>query len=369
MAVFLNSSYHCPMMLEKYLLDVIEGKRSSPVVSRLLALLSKPYRLAIKGRHFAYRKKWLSTCAAGIPTVSIGNIVVGGTGKTPLVQKLTRALQTEGKIAILTRGFRSQAEKCNEPICIDKNHPVSAELCGDEPLFLSQTTGASVWVGRNRVLSAKRAKTDGAACLILDDGFQHRKLDRDIEIVAIDAHDPFGQHRFLPHGLLRDLPERLQEADLIVANHTRDVDHYRQVKKELLAYTQAPVVAMQHLLVESLPLQGRRVGAFCGIGKPHYFFEALNRTGAEIVAHCALLDHQSFPIGQLEAFADTCAEQGATDIVCTEKDWVKLEPEAISHLLERGIQIHPIAMRLEIIAGGEHWDSIIEKIKQKMRDC
>ncbi|MBS0654093.1 MAG: tetraacyldisaccharide 4'-kinase, partial [Verrucomicrobia bacterium] len=336
---------------------------SAPLLRPMLALCSKLYAVAVKGRHLAYQKKWLPAFSADVPTVSIGNIVVGGTGKTPLVLMLATALQEEGKIAILTRGFRSQAEKRSEPLCIDKEHTVSAEICGDEPLFLAQTTLASIWIGPDRVLSAKKAAAAGAVCLILDDGLQHRRLRRDVEIVAIDANDPFSRHRFLPYGLLRDLPERLREADLIVANHTRDNDHYEEVKKELSAYTQAPIVAMQHTLVQSEPLQGHRIGAFCGIGKPQYFFNALKRAGAEIVATCALLDHQGFPREKLQAFVTACREKGAASIVCTEKDWVKLQPSEMEH----GIPIRPIAMRLNIIAGKEHWDSAIDKIKQKIK--
>ncbi len=348
-------------MSERYLLDVIERRRSAPLLRPLLALSSKLYVLAVKGRHFAYRKNWLRSFSASVPTISIGNIVVGGTGKTPLVQMLATVLQGEGKIAILTRGFRSQVEKRKKILCIDKDRIASSEACGDEPLFLAQTTSASVWVGPDRVLSAQKAASAGAVCLILDDGFQHRRLRRDVEIVALDANDPFSGHRFLPHGLLRDLPERLQEADLIVANHTRDLDHYEEVKKELSAYTQAPIVAMQHELIQSLWLQGRRIGVFCGIGKPYYFFDALKRSGAQVAATCALLDHRGFPQKKLQAFIRACKEKGATSIVCTEKDWVKL----LSNEME--LPIYPIAMRLSIVAGKEHWDSVIDKIKQRIK--
>lgn len=348
-------------MSERYLLDVIEGRRSAPLLRPLLALLSKLYAIAVKGRHFAYQKKWLPAFSASVPTVSIGNILVGGTGKTPIVQMLTIALQNQGKIAVLTRGFRSQAERRKEPLCIDKEHLLSAEICGDEPLFLAQMTSASIWIGPDRVLSAQKATEAGAVCLILDDGLQHRRLRRDVEIVAVDANDPFSGHRFLPHGLLRDLPERLQEADLIVANHTRDNDHYEEVKKKLSVYTQAPIVAMQHELVQSLPLQGLRTGAFCGIGKPHYFFDALKRAGTEIVAVCALMDHRNFPHEKLQAFVTACREKGADSILCTEKDWVKLQTNKME------LPIHPIPMRLNIIGGKEHWDSVIDKITQKIK--
>lgn len=348
-------------MSEQYLQDVITGKKRAPLLKPALALFSKIYALALKGRHLAYQKKWFQSFPASVPTVSIGNIVAGGTGKTPLVQMLANALQEEGKIAVLTRGFRSRAEKQTDPLCIHQARLAPAEICGDEPLFLARTTSASIWINANRVLSAERAIEEGAVCLVLDDGLQHRRLRRDVEIIAVDANDPFCHHRYLPYGLLRDLPERLQEADLVVATHTRDQKHYEEVKKELSTYTQAPIVAMQHELVKSVPLEGQRIGAFCGIGKPQYFFKALKRAGAEVIAAHALLDHEGFTQKKLRAFISECREKGAACVVCTEKDWVKLNDA------ENELPIYPIAMRLNIIAGKEHWDSAIEKIKQKIR--
>jgi tetraacyldisaccharide 4'-kinase len=347
--------------MERYFLDIIEEKRSAPFLQSLLALLSKPYQIAIKGRNLAYDRGWLSSFRATLPVVSIGNLVVGGTGKTPLVQMLTLALQAEGKIAILTRGFRSEAEDREEPLHIDRHHFLPPDKCGDEPLLLAQTTEAEVWIGKNRVRSAQLAATRGVDCLILDDGLQHRRLHRDVEIVVIDAKNPFSDHRFLPYGLLRDLPTRLQNADLIVATHTQDLAHYEEVKKEIEAYTQAPVVGMQHQLEFPQSLYGEKIGAFCGIGKPGYFFGALEKAGAEIVAMHRLLDHQAFPFEELKAFVSLSRDRGAQRIICTQKDWVKMGKA------ERTLPVEPVDLRLNILAGKEHWDQMIEKIKQKMK--
>jgi len=352
-------------MSERYFLDVIEEKRSAPLLRSLLRVLSKLYALIIKARHVAYEKRWFSTVSIGVPTVSIGNIVAGGTGKTPLVQLLATALEEEGKIAILTRGFRSQAEKRSQPLYLHRQHLLPANVCGDEPLLLAQTTTASIWVSPNRVLAAEQAKAEGATCLILDDGFQHRRLKRDVEIVAIDANNPFSQHRFLPYGLLRDFPERLSKADLIVANHTRDKEHYKEIKNSLSPYTRAPIVGMQHELLFNQSLQSCRVGAFCGISKPKYFFNALQKAGIEIVRSYELLDHQIFSLNHLRQFVGFCRESGAEQILCTEKDWVKLQKQSEIHAM--GLPIHPVRMRLIPIAGKEHWDCAVEMIKQKIK--
>lgn len=355
------------MIGEKYVLDLIEGRRSSSLLRPVLALSSIFYRLAVMCRHAAYEHKWLQTLSVSTPTISVGNIVVGGTGKTPLVQLLANALQQQGKIAILTRGFRSQAEKRREPLRLVKGCGASAKFCGDEPLFLAESTEASVWVGPDRALSALRAQEEGAICLILDDGLQHRRLRRDLEIITIDANDPFSSGRFLPYGLLRDLPERLQHADLIVANHTRDLAHYERVKKELSAYTQAPVVAMQHEMIETPKLQASRIGIFCGIGKPHYFVDSLKRQGADVVDTCIMLDHQGISLENLEVFVQSCAEKGAEWIACTEKDWVKLQEQELKLRLK--LPVFPMKMHLKILAGQEHWDRIIERIKLKIEDA
>ena len=315
------------MSLEAYVLDIIEGRRSQPLVKALFSCLSRCYRVGVKWRHMAYDIGLFKTVAAAAPVVSVGNIVAGGTGKTPVVQMLVEALKGDQNIAILSRGFRSKAEMYDEEVfCVSRGQGplLSPEICGDEPYCLAGKLAAQVWVGKDRVACAQEAVRHGAKCLILDDGMQHRRLKRDCEIVVIDANDPFGKGKFLPRGLLRDLPERLKKVDLIVANHIEDKLHYCEVQKMLAPFTLAPIVATKLCVLNSTECSNKTVGLFCGIGKPHYFQETVEELGNEIVHKWFLLDHIAPKKHELEAFVKESLERGAEVLLCTEKDWVKL---------------------------------------------
>lgn len=341
------------------------GKRSTPaLVSCFFRVCSALWRIVIGARHYAFDKQLFNSVRVDLPTFSVGNIAIGGTGKTPLVHLLVEALQDMGNIAILTRGFRSQFEKEKIPTLISEGSgPLySVEECGDEPFFLSLKTKASVWVGRNRRCSARLAKMHGAECLILDDGMQHRKLARDVEIVTVDGTDPLGGGRLVPAGALRDLPERLSSADLIVATHVRTLAHYEEVKKQLSNYTQAPVVGMEHTLLEPASIQGRKVGAFCGIGKPEHFYDLMALHQAQVIATLSLCDHEAPTEEALLHFAEQCLKLGAEILVCTEKDAVKLKDN-----LKLKLPVVPLAVRLEVTAGQEHWEAALIKMKTLMK--
>ncbi|MBI3236814.1 MAG: tetraacyldisaccharide 4'-kinase, partial [Chlamydiales bacterium] len=329
-------------------------------LSQILKGISVLYRLGVDLRNKAYDKGWRRIHSVQAPVVSVGNISVGGTGKTPLVQLLASELQNSGQVAILTRGFRAKKKK-KKNLRIDSNTRLTAEECGDEPFLLSQTTQADIWIGSDRVLSAKAAQDAGASCLLLDDGFQHRRLFRDLEIVVIDSEDPVSSFRFLPYGFLRDHPKRLKKADLLVATHLRDLEHYAALQKLLSPYSKAPLVGMQREFMTSLTLEKRKIGVFCALARPSYFLSALQAAQANIIEAYILPDHRSPLEKQLQKFIASCKEKGATDIVCTEKDWVKLRLED-----SPALQVHPLAIRLKVIAGKTHWDQTIATIKQRI---
>ena len=343
------------MIFERKLLEIIRGERKAPLVMAGLAGLSVFYRSIIAARNLAYDRGWFSSAQLPAVVVSVGNIVVGGTGKTPLVHLLASELQEKTGLAILTRGFRSQIEKCGEVKKISsKNGPLfPAEECGDEPYFLAQKTKASIWVGPDRIASGRSAIGEGANCLILDDGMQHRRLKRDFEIVMIDGMDPFSNERFLPWGLLRDSPKRLQSADLIVVTHAQN----KEVQKQLKRFTKAPIVATQ-IEVKKTDFP-KKVGVFCGIGKPDRFLQTVRDLKSKIVNTLILQDHGSLQKGQLQTFAEQCRDQGAEAILCTEKDFVKITSDAC-------LKIIPVEIQLKIIAGQEHWDQLIENILDRI---
>lgn len=343
-----------------YLLDVMTERRSAPAYVRGgLSALSYLFRAGVTLRHCAYAKRWMPAEKLSVPVISVGNIVVGGTGKTPVVQMLSHALQGICKTAILSRGFRSQIERSGKVVKTASGGQsiYLPDICGDEPFYLGQDTQSDVWVGRDRVECGKRAIAEGAECLILDDGMQHRRLARDIELIVVDGKDPLSQGRFLPRGQLRDLPSRLKEADLIIATHVDGVSQAQAVQKELKRYTDAPLLGVTVKPLEEEKIRLMRAGVFCGIGRPERFIETLKSMDVNIVDTLFLLDHCSPSEEQLHGFIDKCVKKGAERIFCTIKDWVKLPM-----LLRAALPIVPVKTQLKISCGQSHWDALIAQI-------
>lgn len=336
------------MTLESYVLDVMEGKRKGKPVLHLLSYL---YKSGVFLRNFAYDAKVFKAKKVAAPVISVGNIVAGGTGKTPFVKMLADALSQLFKVAILSRGYLSKVERSKETVCIHADTAV--EICGDEPFWLArQLPQVSVWVGKNRCELAERSLQKGATVLLLDDGMQYRDLHRDIEIVVMDGEDLFGKGYFLPRGLLRDTPRRLKRADLIVIN---DAKCHTKVKEKLLSYTQAPLLFVRMKL--QTDLKGKKVGVFCAIGKPQRFIHSLKEAGFDITATFFKQDHLPFSYDEIEKFAK---ESKAEALVCTQKDYVKIPAQATFQL-----PLIPIAAEFEIVSGKDEWHKLIETIKKK----
>ncbi|HEY2810641.1 MAG TPA: tetraacyldisaccharide 4'-kinase [Rhabdochlamydiaceae bacterium] len=348
------------MPLANYFFNVIAERRPSPSFVRGgLRALSYLFRAGIELRALAYAKKILPSFSLPAAVISVGNIAVGGTGKTPFVRLLARQLQGACRLAILSRGFHSQMERSPGGVKVASagNPFFSPEECGDEPYFLGQETLADVWVGRDRVASGHKAIQEGAQCLILDDGMQHRRLARDFELVVVDGKDPLARGNFLPRGLLRDLPVRLKEAHLIIANHVEDDAHLETVRETLKNYTRAPLLGVRAEAVQAESIKGKRAGVYCGIGRPERFVEMLRALGVKIVDALFLMDHSAVEQGQLQRFAQSCKEKGADCLLCTAKDWVKWPSPPTTPL-----PVHPVNMELKICAGKEHWDALLQSI-------
>lgn len=333
------------MTLESYVLEVMDGKRRGKT---LLHALSYLYQGGVALRNLAYDTRFFSSAKVKVPVISVGNIVVGGTGKTPLVKMLAEELSKTLKVAILSRGYRSKIENSGDVLCIHAETPV--EVCGDEPFWLAcQLPQVAVWVGKNRVASAKRAIEKGAEVLLLDDGMQYRDLQRDMEIVVMDGEDLFGKGYFLPRGLLRDTPLRLKKAALVVVNNAKC---HEKIKEKLSSYTNAPLMFVRMKLQENL--KGKRVGVFCAIGKPTRFLESIKDAGAEVLSTFFKPDHDPFLPEELSLFAQ---KSGADMIVCTQKDYVK-----IPHQFSCSLPILPLQGEFEIVSGKEEW----QKLKRRL---
>ena len=311
-----------------------------------LYFLSLGYQVALWSKQWFYQSGLLQAEKVPIKVISIGNLAVGGRGKTPLALfLLEHFLKADKKVAISTRGYRSQIEKSGQSVALDlEKQPLPAfEEIGDEallfarriqklknqPAFLDVLAKASVIVGKNRYKSALLAKKLKAGILILDDGFQYRKLFQDIKILMIKKSDFSAQTKFLPRGVLRDLPQRVNEADFIMVEE-------KDLAFALNTFPERKVVAFQNSFSAFKTLQGKTVeqnkftgkaiksAVFCAIGDPERFISALEKTSLEIVKKTFFLDHLPIKQDFLEKFAIEAQALGSEFLICTEKDAVKL---------------------------------------------
>ncbi len=359
---------------EKYFLNIIKGKRNGIIpffLRSILWVLSWPYALVVTFRNWIFDQGCLRRYYPPVPVViSIGNIVVGGTGKTPVTLMLAKEFYPDYPIAILSRGYRSIAEKLAEPtVLCSGNGPVrSPAFCGDEPFLIAQNLPkAFVIVGRNRHKSSNIAAQAGIQLILLDDAMQHRRLARDFDVVVMNSHDLFGQGYFLPRGLLREKLSSLARAHLIVLNHVDSSEPFDKLKQQIEKYTKAPVVgtSMEVIAVKTfvgdlnVSLQGKKVGVFCGIAHPEYFYHTVEQQGANIVHHASVADHQEFGIATLKVFSQKCKSLGAEFIVCTEKDKVKIDSEE-----SLSLPILWVQMGLKIVEGQQFWNDFINAVKE-----
>lgn len=338
------------------------GGRWGVALRPILGLMSHVYGCITACRNYAYDCGWFKRHRPenGV-IISVGNLVVGGTGKTPVTVKIGQALQQKGSLAILTRGYRSAAEKAKKPLHIAPGQQACSSACGDEPALLAQRLShAHVVVGRDRVAGAAMATTAGAKFLLLDDGLQHRRLERDCDVVVVDADNPFGYQRLFPRGLLRESARGLKRAHLIVINHVRSTHQFQQVQQQLRNFTHAPCVGMQPVASgrqidgTAVSLQDVQVGLFCGIGQPQRFVDTVVGLGAKPVATLFSDDHALPNTDQLQVFAVHCQTLGAHWLLCTEKDSVKLPKD-----LNLPLPIAVVTLDLEIVAGEEQWHSFL----------
>jgi len=347
--------------IETYIVEVIRGQRRGFLIKPVLRLFSFFYGAAVFLRNWAYDHRCFKIFRPPVTVISIGNIVAGGTGKTPTVMLCAQAFANKYKVAVLSRGYRSQAGKI--PAIVADGRDV--QLCGDEPCLLKENlTEAMVIVGRDRARSALLAKERGADLVILDDGMQHRRVARDFEVVVVDGKDPFGQGKFLPAGFLRENGKALGRADLIVVNHSEGT---AEVKEQLSSFSKAPMAATQMKIrvafdlatSEKVHLRGQKVAAFCGIANPKRFVETLEKEGAEVVDILVCPDHKSADPAALKKFSEHCRGLGAKTLVCTEKDKVKILDTTLACLPIAWVQAELTFVDDE---SQKQWDSFVNKV-------
>jgi tetraacyldisaccharide 4'-kinase len=291
----------------------------------LLQPLSWLYATAIRVRATAYARRWLTTHHVDKPVVVVGNLTVGGTGKTPLVIWLARHLTERGlRVGIVSRGYGSEAAGAPRQV----NDTSNWQEVGDEPLLLYRGTRCITLIGRDRVAAAQALVTKGVDVIVSDDGLQHLRLARDCEIVVIDGTRGFGNGRMLPAGPLREPVSHVADADVIVINGVAEHSSLRRVglasmdeaiKTRALQMTLLPGDAVRldgREPPRSLEtFRGRSVHAVAGIGNPARFFRDLRARGLDVMEH-AFPDHHPFAAHDL-SFGDDLP------VLMTEKDAVK----------------------------------------------
>jgi tetraacyldisaccharide 4'-kinase len=271
--------------------------------------------------------------------IAVGNLVVGGTGKTPMTIAVAEALAAAGRrVAVVIRGYRGAAGPSPAVVSDGERIGLDARLAGDEAVLLARRLpGVPVVRGADRVAAGRLALDRfGVEVLVLDDGYQHRRLARDLDLLLLDARDPFGGGALLPAGRLREPPAAVSRADLVVLTRrgrARDVTTVRGALADLGA---PEVVECDHEATGLAPLEagppepvarlaGARAFAFCGIGDPAALGETLGALGAQVVGLRAFRDHHAYRPEELGAIARSAERDGAEVVITTEKDAVRLE--------------------------------------------
>ena len=298
------------------------------------------YRLLTALRRLAYRSGILAAVSLPVPVIVVGNIVAGGTGKTPLVLSLASVLQRNGRRpGIVSRGYGGSART---PMAVEAVSQVG--VVGDEPLLLARGSGCPVWIGRDRVNAARGLLAAHPECdvLILDDGLQHYRLARDIEIAVEDARGA-GNGLLLPAGPLRESRSRQVDAWVVNAAPTGNHDPVfrMDLRGDRFRCLKPPPAGMP-----ASALTGRKLHALAGIGNPQRFFDHLARLGLATVNH-AFPDHHAYAPGDLD-FVDCEA------LLMTEKDAVKCEAFAREHWY---------ALQVEAELAPAFFDFILAKLK------
>jgi tetraacyldisaccharide 4'-kinase len=278
------------------------------------------YAAALAAKNLAYDQRWITPKRLLWPVVSVGNLSVGGAGKTPVVIRLAQLLRNAGfSVDILSRGYGRNSDEVSR---VDPNG--SASQYGDEPLLIAGT-GTPVYVGADRYaagLLAERSQITPGIHL-LDDGFQHRRLARDLDIVVLHRSD-LNQH-LLPAGRLREPLSSLNRAGMLIL---RAEDRHLEVELRRRNITAPIWIQHRRLAIES----SGRVIAFCGIARPDEFFAALKTQDLDIVATSAFRDHHSYADTDLDLLLQLRARNSAESFITTEKDFVRLTPAQRTHL-------------------------------------
>jgi tetraacyldisaccharide 4'-kinase len=314
----------------------------------------------------------------GVPVISVGNLSAGGVGKTPFVELLARRLTAEGrKVAIVSRGYKREGTGTvvvsnGRVVCAD------ADLAGDEPAQLAEKLkGVVVIVDERRVSGAQYAiRQFGADLILLDDGFQHRSIHRDLDIVLLSAAEGSLAEHLLPAGDRREPFRSLRRANLIVLSHCADEIQFHRLAERIRTRIDKPVMGVRvkaravrrattKFSIDLNGVKAKRVVAFSGIGSPGSFEETLRLLELQVDEHLKFADHHRYEPEDLKLIEEAAHRAGADYLVTTEKDLARLRGSSAKagDFLQRN-PIYFVEIEEEIVAGGQHLTEALEKFQK-----
>ncbi len=375
--------------LERYILRLIQHEgddqgqpRSTRFLLALLDGVSRVFRAITRVRAWLYESGLAKRFPLGCQVISVGNVTVGGTGKTPVVEILARTLRDEGRsVAILSRGYKKKerpflqrlfgGEASAPPRVVSDGERVllDSELSGDEPFMLaSNLPGVVVLVDKNRVKAGRYAiRHYGCDVLILDDGFQYMKLKHSHEIVLVDSTNPFGNGHLLPRGILREDAAHIGRADFIfITKSDGNTDILRARLRRMNEHAEIaecrhrPCFYKNAFTGEVMPLdmvKGMKVTTLAGIAAPMGFEKSVSAMGAKIVSRERFPDHYRYRAQDIIDVINSADELGAEAILTTEKDAVRLP-----RLEYPKVPIYYMRMDIEIIKGFDNFRQCVNRI-------
>jgi len=375
--------------LEQFAIDVILERRGgfrAAILRSFLYLLSLIYERLVQFRLFLYRKRIFREHALGCLVISIGNLTVGGTGKTPIVEKFARALQKGGRhVAILSRGYKSvprpskrsllaklRGDNPDPPRIVSdgKSLLLDSLTAGDEPYMLAHNLkNVAVLVDKDRVKSGLFAiEKMNADTLLLDDGLQYLHLKHRLDIVLVDRQAPFGNEFLLPRGTLREPPCNLRRASYIFITKSTGESNEQLVKRvrrynrtaEIIECAHKPLHLQNVVTGEIASLEKLHrtfIGSICAIAAPDSFEDGLRKLGARIEIAKRYIDHHRYTEAELQSFISRCIRRDLEMVVTTEKDAVRFPL-----LIKTEVPIFFLRVEIEILSGHETWEHCVARI-------
>jgi len=354
------------LMVKEYYLSILSGQQRgiiAAIVKSTLSAFTLPYLAVLNTRNTLYKKGIVRSSRLPVKVISIGNITTGGTGKTPLVEFSVKYLSGSGrKVAVLSRGYGG-----------DNSSQEGDGMVNDECLTLIENLqDVPVLAGRDRVKSGEKAINDfGVDCVVLDDGFQHLRLKRDLDVVVIDALNPFGGENLIPRGSLREPLQNLERADLFIISHCDQgneqiirsiykkldqINHSASVCESIHRPVHFDTIADGSIL-ELEWLKGKRVYALSAIGNPESFSNTLKGLGADLIKHRVFQDHHVYTEEEIEDVISAAQLLGADAIVVTQKDIVKIRKMNI-----KNANILSLRIEIEITRGVDLYKAAIDRV-------